>query len=83
MYAASSAGMQTLSGHAKVDRMSQESQQPYQDPSGNTEAFEAFVRRTGGPQVEPPKSNASTGIIIGVVVAVIVIAIVVWLVVAN
>jgi hypothetical protein len=75
--------MRDLSDPAIVDSMSSpQSQDPYTDPSGNTEAFQAFVRRGGTPD-EPvvAKKSSSTGMLIGVLVAVIVVAIVVWLVV--
>jgi hypothetical protein len=53
--------------------------EPYTDPSGNTEAFQAFVNRGGTPIVKPGRSRP-TGLIIGaVVVVVIVVAVVVWL----
>jgi hypothetical protein len=56
------------------------SPEPYSDPSGNTEAFQAFVNRGGTPVVKPGGKRSSTGLIVGVVVvAVIVVAIVVWL----
>jgi len=67
-----------------VDDMSspQQSPDPYVDPSGNTEAFQAFVNRGGVPDQPPaPAATSSTGLIIGIVVAVIVVAVVVWLVV--
>ena len=74
--------MRSLSGEAKVDGMSTSqgsSNEPYVDPSGNTEAFQAFVNRGGVPEVKPGGKRASTGLIIGIVVAVIVVAAVVWL----
>ncbi len=57
------------------------SQDPYTDPSGNTEAFQAFARRGGAPEESVPVKKApQTAMLIGVAVAVVVIAIVVWLV---
>jgi hypothetical protein len=61
--------------------MSSSPQEPYTDPSGNTEAFQAFVNRGGTPDLPPvTKKSSSTGLIVGIVVAVVVVAIVVWLV---
>jgi hypothetical protein len=70
--------MQGLCDPAMVDGMSSP-QEPYSDPSGNTEAFQAFVNRGGVPEVRPVVKRSSTGLIVGIVVAVIVIAVVVWL----
>jgi hypothetical protein len=64
---------------AMVDGMSSP-QEPYSDPSGNTEAFQAFVNRGGVPEVKPGGArHSSTALIVGIVIAVIVVAIVVWL----
>ena len=59
----------------------QGSPEPYVDPSGNTEAFQAFVRRGGVPDQPPVAAKKSSmGLIVGiVVVAVVVIAVVIWL----
>jgi hypothetical protein len=67
-----------LATAAIVDIMSAP-QEPYVDPSGNTEAFKAFVDRGGQPAGTAPKKSA-TPIAIGSAIAVVVIAIVVWLV---
>ncbi len=59
-----------------VRRMSE----PYKDPSGNTEAFQSFVRREAESQpttAAPKRSRA--GLIIGIAVVVIIVAAVVWL----
>jgi hypothetical protein len=69
-----------LAGAAIVDIMSSP-QEPYVDPSGNTEAFKAFVNR-GGQSAEPPVApkKSAMPLAIGSAVAVVIIAIVVWLV---
>ena len=54
----------------------------YQDPSGNTEQFKAFVARQEAPPAAAPApvSSSKLPLIIGaVVVAVIVIALIAWL----
>ncbi len=54
----------------------------YQDPSGNTEQFKAFMaRQEATPAAAAPVSSSKLPLIIGaVVVAVIVIALIAWLV---
>jgi hypothetical protein len=60
--------------------MSSPQQEPYSDPSGNTEAFQAFVNRGGEPVVKPGGGRRmSTGLIVGIVVAVIIVALLIWL----
>ncbi len=72
--------MRRLSGPAIVDIMSSPNE-PYTDPSGNTEAFQAFVARGGAPEAPPVAAKKSpVALLVGVVVAVIVVALVVWLV---
>jgi hypothetical protein len=55
------------------------SPEPYSDPSGNTEAFQAFVNRGGTPVVKPVTKRSSTGLIVGIVIAVIVVVVVLLL----
>ena len=54
----------------------------YQDPSGNTEQFKAFMaRQEAPPAAAAPVSSSKVPLIIGaVVVAVVVIALIAWLV---
>jgi len=71
--------MRELSRQAMVEAMSEPQ---YNDPSGNTEAFQAFVKREGDPGATASAPRSSKGLVIGIVIAVIVVIAVIWLVAA-
>jgi len=48
------------------------------DPSGNTEAFQAFARRTGMVEQEVAGGRSKSPIIIGGVVALVVVIALIW-----
>jgi hypothetical protein len=72
--------MREWSRQAMVEVMSEPQ---YNDPSGNTEAFQAFVKREGDPGAAATAPRSSRGLVIGIVIAVVIVAVVVWLVVGN
>lgn len=50
------------------------------DPSGNTEAFQAFVRQTGSDVKLPSKSTNTMAIAIGAIATLIIVAAIIWFV---
>jgi hypothetical protein len=48
------------------------------DPSGNTEAFQAFARRTGTAELERSSRVPQIAILVGAVAAAVVVATLIW-----
>ncbi len=53
------------------------------DPSGNTEAFQAFARRTGFGEPEKAAGVSKIGVTVGAIATVIIVVAVIWYFVAR